>query len=151
MADPRTPVTVVTGLSGAEKMAWIRRAIERGDRRRAVVLTADAAALADTGVLADAGVLVIPISHHQGPPIIGCACCAVVQGDPRRTLRDLLPRARRGDIDRVIIDAGNDPCASLTTDPVLASVYRVEKVAVVGKAPRGRLIAEAVRSPAAAG
>ena len=107
MGDPwgesRTPVTVVTGAAGAD---WIREAIERGEWKHAALL-----------------------KGHMGAPIAGCACCAVT-GDLHRALRALLPRARRGDIDHVVIEAEGTAASSvaLMNDPVLAAVYRVEKI-----------------------
>ncbi len=110
---PRTPVTVVTGPDAAN---WIRDAVERGEWKQAVVL-----------------------KGHVGMPILGCACC-VVQGDLHRALRALLPRARRGEIDRVVIETEGPAEASvaLMNDPVLASVYRVEDVVSVEEGVRVR-------------
>jgi G3E family GTPase len=130
----RTPVTVVTGPAGAGKTAWIRHNIERGDWGNAVV-----------------------VQGHAGVPVAGCACCAV-QGDLHRTLRALVPKARRGDIGRVVIETGGPagPSVALMADPVLASVYRLDAVVdVPGQAPAqaqtqprtpSRLVAEAIES-----
>src|ERR1700744_719522 len=113
MADSRTPVTVVTGAGRAD---WIRDAVERGAWKHGAVL-----------------------KGHVGAPVAGCACCTV-QGDLHRALRELLPRARRGDIDHVVIETEGTSAASvaLLNGPVLASVYRVETIVSVPGDGRAR-------------
>ena len=57
--------------------------------------------------------------------IVGCACCAP-SGDLTRALRAMLPRARRGEIDRVVVVAGDAArvVGALARDPLVAAVYR---------------------------
>ena len=58
----------------------------------------------------------------------GCACCAP-NGGLTRDLRALLARARRGDIDRVVIETVGDPAhieAALRGDPALDAVFRLD-------------------------
>lgn len=71
----------------------------------------------------------------------GCLCCTV-RGDLARVLREMLPRARRGDISRVVIETTGlaDPIpilATLMTDPVAASAYRLDGIVTVVDAVNG--------------
>jgi G3E family GTPase len=71
----------------------------------------------------------------------GCLCCTV-RGDLARVLREMLPRARRGDISRIVIETTGlaDPVpilATLMTDPVAASAYRLDGIVTVVDAVNG--------------
>ena len=71
----------------------------------------------------------------------GCLCCTV-RGDLARVLREMLPRARRGEIGRVVIETTGlaDPVpilATLISDPVAASVYRLDGIVTVVDAVNG--------------
>ncbi len=59
----------------------------------------------------------------------GCACCAP-NGGLTRAMRGLVAKARRGEIDRVVIESAADPRhvrAALENDPVLASVFHIDR------------------------
>jgi G3E family GTPase len=65
-----------------------------------------------------------------------------VRGDLVRVLREMLPRARRGEISRIIIETTGlaDPVpilATLMTDAVVASVYRLDGIVTVVDAVNG--------------
>jgi G3E family GTPase len=71
----------------------------------------------------------------------GCLCCTV-RGDLVRTLREFLPRARRDEITRIVIETTGlaEPVpilATLMTDPVVASAYRLDGVVTVIDAVAG--------------
>ena len=68
--------------------------------------------------------------HKMG----GCVCCGP-PGDLTRMLRAMLPRARRGEIDRVVILTGGATdsariLAALNGDPVVAAVYRADGTSI---------------------
>ncbi len=122
--DPRTPVIVVTGPERAGKAAMFGHLTNDPALARVVVVKVRQA----SGLMADQP----PVDSAAGP---GCVCCAV-QGDLQRSLREWLPRARRGDISHIVADAPDaaDPLPILTTliaDPVLAAVYRIGGVVAV--------------------
>lgn len=125
MADV-TPVTLLTGVSGAPTGRVLQQALpERAAARIAVVAAQPEAWLRWTA---------------------GCACCSP-RDDVARSLRVLLPRARRDEISRVVIDAagGSDPgpiLATLLSDTVAASAYRLDRVVtVVDAAQSGAIMA----------
>ncbi|HET6606822.1 MAG TPA: GTP-binding protein [Rhodopila sp.] len=125
-AEPRTPVTVIAGPGKAVLLEHLARDPALA---RSVVLTAGRA-----GLVADQP------PGGEAPVRLGCVCCTV-QGDLRRSLRALLPRARRGDVAQVLVDAEAtpDPTSVLTTlitDPVLSAVYRIGGVIAVVGAPQ---------------
>jgi G3E family GTPase len=65
-----------------------------------------------------------------------------VRGDLARVLREMLPRARRDDISRIVIETTGlaDPVpilATLMTDPVAASAYRLDGIVTVVDAVNG--------------
>ena len=71
----------------------------------------------------------------------GCLCCTV-RGDLARVLREMLPRARRDDISRIVIETTGlaDPVpilATLMTDPVAAAAYRLDGIVTVVDAVNG--------------
>lgn len=122
--ETRTPVIVVTGPGRTGKAALFGR------------LTNDPA-LARVVVVKDkrGGGFTADQPEVGGGAMLGCVCC-VVQGDLQRSLRELLPRTRRGEISHIVVDASEtvDPLSILTTliaDPVLAAVYRIGGVVVV--------------------
>jgi hypothetical protein len=106
MVDDRTPVFILTGPASRAELLdrWL-----------------PAPALNGTVVLRNA--------EASGPMAGGCFCCAG-QGDLIRSLRDLLPRARRGEVTRVVIDAADhaDPAKiaeAIQADIAAAAVYRL--------------------------
>lgn len=79
-----------------------------------------------------AGVAVLRNGVAAGPVAGGCFCCAG-RGDLIRALRDLLPRARRGEVTRVVIEtaADADPAAiaeAMQADLATASVFRLARI-----------------------
>ncbi|HVY16044.1 MAG TPA: GTP-binding protein [Rhodopila sp.] len=119
-------------------LAWIERTVALPDRPepRTPVLVA-----AGVGPIAEPGTVVLtggPSGWVADQPVSqgGCACC-VPQGGLQRGLRALLPRARRGEVARVVVEtaADADPLAALVTllgDPALMAVFRLAGVAAAG-------------------
>ena len=71
----------------------------------------------------------------------GCMCCTI-RGDLVRVLREMLPRARRDEITRIIVETTGlaDPVPILTTlmrDPAVAAAYRLDGVVTVVDAVNG--------------
>lgn len=125
--EPRTPVTVVTGPGQTGKAMLLGRLGRDPALARTVIMAVDLGGrfAADQPLADDVGL----------PSGVGCVCCTV-QGDLQRTLRALLPKARRGDVSHVIVDASarSDAMSILATvinDPVLAAVYRIGGVVAV--------------------
>jgi G3E family GTPase len=147
-----TPVTVLTGFLGAGKTTLLNHLLRRPELARSAVLVNEFGEvgldhllmerLDDTTVLLNAG----------------CLCCTV-RGDLVRVLREMLPRARRDEISRIIIETTGlaDPIPILTTlmsDPVAASAYRLDGIVTVVDAVHGaahlEIQEEAVRQVAVA-
>ena len=126
MADI-TPVTLLIGLAGAGKSTLLRRLLG----------PPVAAGIADA-----AGIAVV--TAQPDPPMWwngGCPCCTP-RDDVARGLRALLPRARRGDVRRVVIETTGlaDPgpiLATLLSDTVAASAYRLDVIVAVVDAVAG--------------
>jgi G3E family GTPase len=71
----------------------------------------------------------------------GCLCCTI-RGDLVRVLREMLPRSRRDEISRIVIETTGlaDPVpilATLMTDPVAAAAYRLDGFVTVVDAVNG--------------
>ncbi len=132
-SEPRTPVTVVTGPGQAGKAMLLGRLGRDPALARTVIVTVDHGGFAADQPLADdAG---LPSGGISDGAEMGCICCAA-QGDLQRSLRALLPKARRGEVLHVIVDASvrSDSMsilATVITDPVLAAVYRTGGVVAV--------------------
>ena len=111
-----TPVSVLTGpIDGAALELWLA-APEQA--RTAVLVNRDGGPVVDhprVATFADS------VRHLMG----GCLCCGP-PGALTRALRAMLPRARLGEIDRVVVVAGDVArvVAALAGDPVVAAVYR---------------------------
>lgn len=147
-----TPITVLTGFLGAGKTTLLNHLLKQP-------------ALAGTAVLVnefgEIGIDHLLVRKLDADTVLlnaGCLCCSV-RGDLVRALRDLLPRARREEIRRVVIETTGlaDPVpilATLLTDPVAASAYRLDGVVTVVDAVNGQAtldgFAEAVRQVAVA-
>ena len=120
MADI-TPVTLVIGLPRAGKTTMLTRLMRQ-------------AAMAETVVVA----------AQPDPPMWwggGCPCCAP-RDDVARALRALLPRVRRDEVRRVLIETTGlaDPgpiLATLLSDTVAASAYRLDGIVTVVDAVNG--------------
>jgi G3E family GTPase len=136
MADV-TPVTVLTGWSGAGKTTLLNHLLRQPE-------------FAGTAVLADGGAGTFPLPVRLNA---GCLCCSLRE-ELVRILRLWLPRARRDEIGRVVIETTGDadPAAiqeTLARDIVTASAYRVDGIVTV-VAATGGLTALAERQIAAA-
>jgi G3E family GTPase len=126
MAD-RTPVTLLTGVPGAARTGLLDRLLHEPGSARTLVLRAGTGAMPLAGVLR-AGTGAMPLAHPfvvalaggAGLGSGGCPCCRG-QGGMLHALRQWLPRARRGEIDRVVVETAADadparPAAAPTAD-----------------------------------
>ncbi|MEI7711215.1 MAG: GTP-binding protein [Rhodospirillales bacterium] len=130
-----TPVTVLTGFLGAGKTTLLNHLLRQPELARTAVL------VNEFGEIGLDHLLVEKIDDTTVLLNAGCLCCTV-RGDLTRVLREMLPRARRGEIARIMIETTGlaDPApvlATLTTDPVLASVYRLDGIVAAIDAPNG--------------
>lgn len=111
-----TPVAVIGTVPGHEALArWLRLP----EQARTAVLLNEAAAPAVVHPM------VATFADSPRHPFGGCLCCAR-PGGLTGALRALLPRARRGEIDRVVVVAADRSrvLTALASDPVVAAVYR---------------------------
>jgi G3E family GTPase len=130
-----TPVTVLTGFLGVGKTTVLNRLLRRPDLTRAAVLVNE---FGETGIDHR---LVERIGDATVALNAGCLCCTV-RGDLARILRRWLPRARRDDISRVIIETTGlaDPVpilATLLSDAVAVGAYRLDGIVTVVDAVNG--------------
>jgi G3E family GTPase len=116
-----TPVTLLIGLPGAGKTTVLNHLLrqpEMGD--------------------------VAAVAAQPDPPVWwsgGCPCCAP-RDDVARALRAMLPRVRRDEVRRVVIETTGlaDPgpiLATLLSDTVAASAYRLDGIVTVVDAVNG--------------
>lgn len=116
-----TPITLVIGLPGAGKTTLLRHLLGQPDM---------------------AGIAVV--AAQPDPPMwwnAGCPCCAP-RDDVARALRTMLPRVRRDEIRRVVIETTGlaDPgpiLATLLSDSVAASAYQLDGIVTVVDAVNG--------------
>lgn len=130
-----TPVTLLTGFLGAGKTTLLNHLLRRPDFARTAVLVNE---FGDIGI---DNLLVEKLSDTTVLLNAGCVCCSV-RGDLVRALREMLPRARRDEIARIVIETTGlaDPVPVLTTlltDPVAAAAYRLDGVVTVIDAVNG--------------
>jgi G3E family GTPase len=130
-----TPVTVLTGFFGAGKTTLLNNLLRQPEFARTAVL------VNEFGEIGLDHLLVEKIDDNTILLNAGCLCCTV-RGDLSRVLREMLPRARRGDIDRIVIETTGlaDPVpvlATLISDPVVASVYRLDGIVTAIDAVNG--------------
>lgn len=130
-----TPVTVLTGFLGAGKTTLLNYLLRQPALARAAVL------VNEFGEIGLDHLLVEKIDESTVLLNAGCLCCTV-RGDLNRVLRDMLPRARRDEISRVVIETTGlaDPVpilATLMTDPVAATAYRLDGIVTVIDAVNG--------------
>ncbi len=130
-----TPVTVLTGFLGAGKTTLLNHLLRQPELIRTAVL------VNEFGEIGLDHLLVEKLDDTTILLNAGCLCCTV-RGDLARVLRELLPRARRDEISRVIIETTGlaDPIPILTTlmtDPVAASAYRLDGIVTVVDAVNG--------------
>jgi len=126
-ADPRIPVTVLTGFLGAGKTTLLNRILsEQHDRRIAVIEN-------EFGEVGVDNQLVIQADEEIFAMNNGCLCCTV-RGDLLRILGRLLKRKDR--LDGVLIEttglADPGPVAqTFFTDPEVRDAYRLDAIVTV--------------------
>ncbi len=130
-----TPVTVLTGFLGAGKTTLLNHLLRQPAMARTAVL------VNEFGEIGLDHLLVEKLDDSTVLLNAGCLCCTV-RGDLARVLRELLPRARRDEISRIIIETTGlaDPVPILTTlmtDPVAAAAYRLDGIVTVIDAVNG--------------
>lgn len=130
-----TPITVLTGFLGAGKTTVLNHLLRQPALARTAVL------VNEFGEIGIDHLLVEKLDENTVLLNAGCLCCTV-RGDLTRTLREMLPRARRDEITRIVIETTGlaEPApilATLMTDPVIASAYRLDGVVTVIDAVAG--------------
>ena len=130
-----TPVTVLTGFLGAGKTTLLNHMLHQPALARTAVL------VNELGEIGLDHLLVEKLDDNTVLLNAGCLCCTV-RGDLLRALREMLPRARREEISRVVIETTGlaDPTpilATLMSDAVAASVYRLDGIITVVDAVNG--------------
>jgi G3E family GTPase len=130
-----TPVTVLTGFLGAGKTTLLNHLLQQPELARTAVL------VNEFGEIGLDHLLVEKLDDTTVLLNAGCLCCTV-RGDLARVLREMLPRARRDEISRIVIETTGlaDPVpilATLMTDPVAASAYRLDGIVTVVDAVNG--------------
>jgi len=130
-----TPVTVLTGFLGAGKTTLLNHLLRQPELRRTAVL------VNEFGEIGLDHLLVERLDDNTVLLNAGCLCCTV-RGDLARALRDMLPRARRDEVSRVVIETTGlaDPAPILATfmsDPVAGTAYRLDGVVTVIDAVNG--------------
>lgn len=124
-----TPVTVLTGFLGAGKTTLLNHLLRQPALARTAVL------VNEFGEMGLDHLLVEKLDSDTVLLNAGCLCCTV-RGDLTRALRTMLPRARRDEVTRVVIETTGlaDPApilATLMRDPVAAGAYRLDGVVTV--------------------
>jgi G3E family GTPase len=130
-----TPVTVLTGFLGAGKTTLLNHLLRQPALARTAVL------VNEFGEIGLDHLLVEKLDDNTILLNAGCLCCTV-RGDLARVLREMLPRARRDEINRIIIETTGlaDPIpilATLMSDPVAAAAYRLDGIITVVDAVNG--------------
>ena len=130
-----TPVTLLTGFLGAGKTTLLNHLLRHPALARTAVLVNEFGAIGIDHRLVEA------ISDTTVLLNGGCLCCTI-RGDLIRALREMLPRARRDAITRIVIETTGlaDPAPILTTlmrDPAVAAAYRLDGVITVVDAVNG--------------
>ena len=130
-----TPVTVLTGFLGAGKTTVLNHLLRQPAFARTAVLVNE---FGDIGI---DHLLVEKLDDNTVLLNAGCLCCTV-RGDLTRVLREMLPKARRDEISRIVIETTGlaEPApilATLMTDPVVASTYQLDGVVTVIDAVAG--------------
>jgi G3E family GTPase len=147
-----TPVTVLTGFLGAGKTTVLNHLLRQPELARTAVL------VNEFGEIGLDHLLVEKLDDTTVLLNAGCLCCTV-RGDLARVLREMLPRARRDEIGRIVIETTGlaDPVpilATLLSDPVAAAAYRLDGIVTVVDAVNGAthldMHEEAVRQVAVA-
>jgi G3E family GTPase len=116
-----TPITLLIGLPGAGKTTMLQHLLRQPEMADAAVVTAS--------------------SEPAMSWSAGCLCCAP-RDEVARALRAMLPRVRRDEVRRVVIEttglADRGPIlATLLSDTVAASAYRLDGIVTVVDAVNG--------------
>jgi G3E family GTPase len=130
-----TPVTVLTGFLSAGKTTLLNHLLRQPALARTAVL------VNEFGQIGLDHLLVEKLDDTTVLLNAGCLCCTV-RGDLARVLREMLPRARRDEISRIVVETTGlaDPVpilATLMSDPVAASAYRLDGIVTVVDAVNG--------------
>ncbi|WP_395396789.1 GTP-binding protein [Novosphingobium sp. BL-8A] len=133
------PVSVLTGFLGSGKTTVVNRLVRAPEMRRALVIINEFGAV---GLDHD---LIARSSEDLVVEMMGGCLCCTIRGDLLATLRDAPWRfAREGTcwFDRVVIETTGlaDPAPilhTLMTDPMLATVYRLDSVIATVDAANG--------------
>lgn len=136
-ADPRLPVTVLTGFLGSGKTTLLQNLLQRPEWTGTAVIINE---LGETGL---DHLLVQHVAPHVRLLRSGCLCCSVRE-DLTHTLADLHARRERGELDfeRVVVETTGlaDPMPvmhTLATHPATTSHFRLAGVATVVDAHNG--------------
>jgi len=130
-----TPVTVLTGFLGAGKTTLLNHLLRQPEMANTAVL------VNEFGEIGLDHLLVEKLDADTVLLNAGCLCCTV-RDDLSRVLRALLPRARRDEIQRIVIETTGlaDPApilATLMRDPVAAGAYRLDGIVTLVDAVHG--------------
>lgn len=136
-ADPRLPVTVLTGFLGSGKTTLLQHLMQRAEWKDTAVIINE---LGETGL---DHLLVQHVAPHVRLLRSGCLCCSVRE-DLTFTLADLHARRARGELrfERVVVETTGlaDPMPvlhTLATHPDTARHFRLAGVATVVDAHNG--------------
>jgi G3E family GTPase len=134
-ADPRLPVTLITGFLGSGKTTLLSALLRRPEPERlAVVINEFGEVPLDQALIGLTKGQVVVLSG-------GCLCCAI-GGDVVSTLLDLHRRREENPFERVVIETSGlaDPgpiLAPLVQAPELTALFRIESVVAVVDALQG--------------
>jgi len=131
-ADPRLPVTLITGFLGAGKSTLLNALLSRPGFAGSAVLVNE---FGDVGI---DSALIRAVDGNVVTLSTGCVCCAL-RGELIDALKDLHFKRVRGQIaefGRLVVETSGlaDPApilATLLRDPVLAAVYRIDGIVAV--------------------
>ena len=134
-ADPRLPVTLVTGFLGSGKTTLLSAMLRRPELGRLAIVINEFGEIPLDQAL---------IGRTEGQVVVlsgGCLCCAI-GGDVVSTLLDLHRRRASNPFDRVVIETSGlaDPgpiLAPLVQAPELNALFRVDGVVAVVDALQG--------------
>src|ERR1700727_3165471 len=92
-----TPITVLTGFLGAGKTTVLNHLLRQPALARTAVLVNEFGEIGIDHLLGE------KLDEHTVLLNAGCLCCTV-RGALTRTLREMLPRGRRDEISRIVIE-----------------------------------------------